>query len=304
VPAPAPGTDGRVRILALALFALFAFAANSVLCRVALGGHAIDAASFTLLRLASGAAILLVIRAASRPAASRPAAPSASRRGWTSAVMLFLYAAAFSFAYVTLAAGTGALILFGAVQATMILAALRSGERFQLAEAIGLACALGGLVYLVSPGLSAPSPIGSALMAVAGIAWGIYSLRGRGTEDPVGDTTRNFVRAVPFAILVSLVAVRSAAITPRGAMLAMVSGAVTSGVGYVIWYAALRGLTAIRAATVQLAVPAIAAVGGVIVLGEAVTLRLMLSATLILGGVAVAISRREEVKRYRSPSMT
>ncbi len=287
---------GGVRTLALTVLALVAFAANSVLCRLALGGRTIDAASFTLLRIASGAAMLLVIRSSVGTRAD--SSPPARRQGWTSAVMLFLYAAPFSFAYLSLTAGTGALILFGAVQATMILAALRSGERFNAFEGIGLCCALGGLAYLVFPGLKAPSPVGSALMALAGIAWGIYTLKGRGSDDSLGDTTRNFVRAAPLAVLVSLAAMPGARVEPRGAMLAIVSGAVTSGVGYAVWYAALRGLTAIRAATVQLTVPALAAAGGVMFLGESVTLRLVLSAILILGGVGVAIAGRRRLGAF------
>jgi drug/metabolite transporter (DMT)-like permease len=279
--------QGRGRTLAFTGIALVAFAANSVLCRLALGRRSIDPASFATVRLLSGALMLLAIGVA-----SRGRSPRASRAGWPSAVMLFLYAAAFSFAYVSLHAGTGALILFGSVQATMILAALRSGERFRAPEAVGLALALGGLVYLVSPGLAAPSPIGSALMAVAGISWGVYSLRGRGAGDPLGDTAGNFLRSVPLAAGVSAFAFRGAHLSPAGLVLATASGALASGVGYVVWYAALRGLSAIRAATVQLAVPALAAAGGVLVLSESVSLRLVLSAVFILGGVALAAGGR------------
>lgn len=277
--------DRRLLIALSTLFALAAFAANSVLCRLALGGRAIDASSFALIRLGSGAVVLWLIRSASRKR-------SGAGRGWVPPAMLFLYAAAFSFAYLSLSAGTGALILFGSVQATMILAALRSGERFRRLEVAGLVLALAGLAYLVSPGLSSPSPVGSALMVAAGAAWGVYSIRGRASVDPLGDTARNFLGAVPLAVGVSLLARGSAHVTPAGAWLAVTSGGLASGLGYVVWYAALGGLTAIRAAMVQLTVPVLAAFGGVVFLGEHVSLRLVLSAALILGGVGVAVTGR------------
>ena len=205
--------------------------------------------------------------------------------------MLFLYAAPFSFAYQTLGAGTGALILFGAVQATMILAALGRGERLRLVEGAGLVVALGGLVYLVSPGLSAPPLLGSGLMAVAGIAWGLYSLRGA-AGDPVVRTRDNFVRAAPLALGLSLLAVSSLELSWWGVAWAAISGALTSGAGYAVWYAALRGLTATRAAIVQLAVPALAAGAGVILLEEPLSWRLIMAAAMILGGVGLALTGR------------
>ena len=278
--------------LLLTAVALVAFASNSILCRLALGAREIDAASFTLVRLLSGALTLLLLRAA---VASRvaPKTRVPKRHGpWLPAALLFIYAAPFSFAYIRLSAGTGALILFACVQATMLIGAIRSGERFQWLEGIGLAIALAGLTYLVSPGLSAPPPLGSALMAIAGVSWGLYSLRGRGSADPLGDTTLNFIWALPLALLVSLVAVRGAHLSPRGIALATASGALASGLGYTIWFAALRGLTAIRAATVQLTVPVLAAAGGVVLLQESVTVRLVVSAALILGGVGPALAGR------------
>lgn len=286
----------------LTFLALLAFAANSVLCRLALAPREIDAASFTLVRLVSGAVMLLAIRAA-MGARRRVASPPGPRRNpWLAAALLFLYAAPFSFAYVSISAGTGALILFTSVQATMLVGALLAGERFRWLEGAGLAVALAGLIKLVSPGLSAPEPLGSALMAVAGIAWGAYSLRGRGSVDPLGDTASNFLRAVPFAVIVSLVTGVAGAhpaglgaiahLSARGILLAAASGALASGLGYTIWFAALRGLTAIRASMVQLVVPVLAAAGGVAFLQEAVTLRLVVSAALILGGVGVAIAGR------------
>ena len=277
---------GTYRIAGLTTMALIAFAANSIFCRFALGDQTIDAASFTTVRLLSGALTLACI-----VLLTRRGSPFQSGN-WISASMLFLYAVTFSFAYISLSAGTGALILFGAVQITMILSGLIAGERPRLLEWLGLLAALGGLVYLVLPGLSAPSPLGSALMALAGIAWGVYSLRGRGIDDPVANTTGNFVRAAPLALIVSLIALSNYSLSPKGALLAVLSGALASGLGYVIWYAALRDLTATRAATVQLAVPVIAAIGGIFFLAEAVTLRLTFASIAILGGVGLAISRR------------
>ena len=269
------------------MLALTAFAANSILCRLALEGPALDAASFTTVRLLSGALTLLVFSSlASKSTTSvRPGS-------WGAASLLFLYAVAFSFAYLTLSAGTGALILFAAVQLSMILAALLAGERPAQLEWLGLVAALTGLVYLVSPGLSAPSAAGSLLMGLAGISWGLYSLLGRGVQDPVAVTTGNFVRSVPFTLLVSAVAFRSLELSGSGVLLAMVSGALTSGLGYVIWYAALPGLSATRAATVQLSVPVLAAVGGVLFLFETVAFRLLFSAVLILGGIGLSLLGR------------
>ena len=285
----------------LTAVALVAFASNSILCRLALGAREIDAASFTLVRLLSGALTLLFVRAA---AASRVApktrVPTRHRPGLPAA-LLFIYAAPFSFAYIRLSAGTGALILFACVQATMLIGAIRSGERFQWLEGIGLAIALAGLTYLVSPGFSAPQPLASALMAIAGVSWGLYSLRGRGSADPLGDTTLNFIWALPLALLVSLVAVRGAHLSPRGIALATASGALASGLGYTIWFAALRGLTAIRAATVQLTVPVLAAAGGVVLLQESVTVRLIVSAALILGGVGLALAGRGRARVSSTP---
>jgi drug/metabolite transporter (DMT)-like permease len=278
--------------LLLTTVALVAFASNSILCRLALGAREIDAASFTLVRLLSGASTLLLVRAAVARRAAPKTVTTATSGPWVPAALLFIYAAPFSFAYIRLSAGTGALILFACVQATMLIGAIRSGERFQWLEGIGLAIALAGLTYLVSPGLSAPSPLGSALMATAGVSWGLYSLRGRGSVDPLGDTTLNFIWALPLALLVSLVAVRGTHLSARGIALATASGALASGLGYTIWFAALRGLTAIRAATVQLTVPVLAAAGGVLLLQESVTVRLVVSAALILGGVGLALAGR------------
>jgi drug/metabolite transporter (DMT)-like permease len=262
--------------------ALVAFAANSILCRMALQQGAVDPATFSTIRVISGAATLLIVTTWTQGAGWR-VAPS-----WTSAGVLALYAVPFAFAYTRLSVGTGALILFGCVQATMLVAALRSGERPHAAQWLGLGLALTGLVYLVLPGLSAPPLADAALMGIAGLFWGLYSLRGRGTANPLAQTTSNFVRAIPVVLLVSAVALPRFHVEPRGVWLAAASGALASGLGYAAWFAALGGLTATRAAIVQLAVPVIAASGGVLFLQEAISVRLVLSALMILGGIAVA----------------
>ncbi|MDT4896958.1 MAG: hypothetical protein QOH25_2035 [Acidobacteriota bacterium] len=280
-----------VKTLLCTAFALIAFAMNSVLCRLALGASAIDAATFSTVRLLSGAFALLLITVLSKGKIS-----SLRRGNWTSAALLFLYAVAFSFAYIGLSAGTGALILFGSVQATMLIAALHSGERPHLLEWAGLLVALAGLIYLVFPGLAAPQPFRSALMAIAGISWGFYSLRGRRRAiDPLADTTNNFVCAVPLVVIINLIMVRDTHVSAKGFLFAVLSGALASGVGYVVWYTALKGLTATRAATVQLLVPVLAAIGGVILLSEGISMRLILSAMMILGGVGLALAGRRHL---------
>jgi drug/metabolite transporter (DMT)-like permease len=261
------------------------FAANSLLCRGALGrGHA-DAATFTTIRLVSGALALWIL------ARRSPRAVAAAGR-WSSAAALFTYAAAFSFAYVRIGAAVGALLAFGAVQATMIAWALRTGERPGAAEWGGLALAAGGVVYLVSGGLRAPDPIGAGLMLAAGVAWGVYSLIGRSSVRPLETTAGNFLRAVPLTLALSLIAPGAAHVTSTGVLLAAASGAIASGVGYSLWYGALPGLTATGAAVVQLSVPVLAALGGVLLLGETLTVRLMVAALAILGGVGLAIGGR------------
>jgi drug/metabolite transporter (DMT)-like permease len=276
---------------------MVAFAANSVLCRLALGHASIDAATFTTVRIVAGALTLLLVAqlvgAATPATGRREGRPAILRSGsWRAAAALFGYAIAFSLAYLTLSAGTGALILFGAVQLTMILVALTKGERPGPLQWIGFALAIAGLVYLVAPGVTAPSPFGALLMAFAGACWGLYSLLGRGSTNPTLDTTANFTRAAQLAIVTSVIAFSSIHASTRGVLLAVTSGALTSGLGYVIWYSALRGLTATRAAVVQLVVPLIAALGGVVFLGEAFTPRLGIAGLLILGGVGLAIFAR------------
>lgn len=268
--------------------ALIAFAANSLLCRLALAPRELDAASFTAIRLASGALVLAAL------AARRPRGPGGT---WGSATALFAYAAPFSYAYLELGAGIGALVLFGAVQTTMIGWAIARGERPRPAVWIGVALALGGLVALAAPGRTAPDPLATALMALAGVAWGVYSLRGRAPgADPLRANAGNFLRATPMALALVGIALVAAPAAPspsaRGVALAVASGAIASGIGYSVWYAALRGLAATQAAVVQLLVPVIAAAGGVALLGEAVTWRLAGAAAAILGGVALAIRAR------------
>lgn len=270
--------------------AIVAFSSNSLLNRLALGRDSIDAVSYTTVRLLSGALVLWAISLLQKRRTG-----SDVRGNWISAAMLFLYAIAFSFAYLSLSAGTGALLLFGSVQMTMILVSLRSGELPHPLEWAGIALAFGGLVYLVLPGLEAPSVPGSALMMVAGVAWGVYSLRGRVSGSPLGDTTGNFIRAVPLILLILLLSRDSVQLSRTGILLALLSGAVASGLGYVIWYAALAGLSATRAAVVQLTVPVLAAWGGVLILAEEISLRLILAGALILGGIALAIAGRRKL---------
>jgi drug/metabolite transporter (DMT)-like permease len=286
-----------MRTLLTTSLAMVAFAANSVLTRLALDPADIDAASFTGLRLASGAVTLLVI-ARARGRRRTPV----DRGDWTSAAALFAYAALFSFAYLELPAGTGALILFALVQVTMISWGIARGERPRPRQWIGILLALGGLAHLVSPGMAAPSPFGTVAMAGAGVAWGVYSLRGRAPGDPVVRTTDNFVRSVPMVGVLVVVALSGIDVEPRGVLLAVASGSLASGLGYVIWFDALRGLTATRAAAVQLTVPVIAAVGGLLFLGEAFTLRLLIAAVLILGGVGATLSARSRVAAPRDPA--
>jgi len=340
-----------VRVFILTLLAMIAFASNSLLCRAALKQTAIDPATFTFVRIFSGAVALWLIlqsrrklivdriRRAGRPAdglqspvgrrvsdsgepestapplvesfsSDSPATPKPRKSGshvtrhsslangdWPSAIALFVYAAGFSFAYVDLSAGTGALLLFGAVQATMILWGFRKGERLDAIQILGIALALIGLVVLVFPGISAPPLIGSIFMLVAGVAWGVYSLRGKTAANATAATAGNFLRAVPFATLIGLVAFRHARFDSLGITYAVISGAITSGLGYVVWYAALADLKAASAATVQLSVPVLAATGGILLLGESINLRYVIASIAVLGGIALVI-----IERQRSPS--
>ena len=269
------------------VLALISFAANSVLCRLALRSGEIDAATFTTVRLLAGALVLALI----------VCLPARKVDGdLRSSLCLFAYAAAFSFAYLGLSAGTGALILFGSVQATMIIAAMRSNEHPNPLQWLGLGLAISGLVWLSAPGVESP-PIGSAvLMAVAGIAWGFYSLRGRAAHNAAAATAGNFVRSLPFTLLLSLVFLTQSKATPKAALIAVISGAITSGLGYIAWYAALPHLGAIRAAISQLLVPMIAAIGGVLFLSETLTPRLIGATCLTVLGVALTMRLRPTTK--------
>ncbi len=273
------------RVLALTTLAMFAFAGNSLLCRAALDYTRIDASSFTTIRLLSGAVVLwLVVR-------SR-ASMATGAGNWWSAFALFIYAAGFSFAYIQMPAATGALLLFGTVQMTMIGHGLWRGERLAWLQWAGVLLAVGGLVALLLPGLAAPPPASAGLMLCAGIAWGAYSLRGKGVGDPTRVTAGNFLRAVPFALALSLLMSDGTTWDAAGIGYAVASGALTSGLGYAIWYTALPSLTSTHAATVQLSVPPIAALGAVAFLGEAMTLTLLSASVAIVGGIALVILSR------------
>jgi drug/metabolite transporter (DMT)-like permease len=278
----------RTPTLLLAFVALLSFAGNSLLCRLALKHTGIDPASFTSVRIFSGALTLWLITRIRTSTGSQSASGAGN---WPSALALFVYAAAFSYAYVSLTAATGALLLFGAVQATMIGYAVWLGERLLLRQWLGLLCAFAGLADLLLPGLSSPPAAGAALMLSAGVAWGVYSLRGKAAGDPTRVTAGNFLRAAPMAALLSLATVRWSVVDLAGLGYALASGALASGVGYAVWYTALRGLKATSAATLQLSVPVLAALGGVVFLGESVTQRLLLASAAILGGIALVMAR-------------
>ncbi|MEE8388706.1 MAG: DMT family transporter [Acidiferrobacterales bacterium] len=267
--------------------ALIAFAANSVLCRLALGRETIDASSFTIIRLLSGAVVLLAIINISGSKTG-----SSAKGSWPASLMLFLYAITFSFAYITLDTGTGALILFGSVQITMILLSVISGNRLHITEWVGITIAFTGFVYLILPGVTTPSAIGFLLMTTAGIAWGIYTLKGRDSKSPLMDTAYNFLRTVPFVIILVIVTIKNANYSIEGILLAALSGGIASGIGYTIWYLALGGLSVTQAAVLQLLVPVIAALGGVVFVSEAVTVRLTVSSTMILGGILMVVLGR------------
>lgn len=272
------------RIPLFTTFALVAFAANSVLNRLALGGSTIDAGSYIGIRLVSGAITLWLINGVSKGNFN-----FTFKSNPLSAFYLFLYGVAFSFAYRSLTSGTGAFILFGTVQTTMLTVLLLRGERPHISEWAGLIMAIGGLTYLVFPGLSSPDLFGALLMFTAGIAWGFYTLRGKGVKDPLETTALNFILAVPMVLVVNLFTFSQAHFSTKGVTYAVLSGAVASGVGYVIWYAALKGLTTTQAALLQLSVPIIAALGGVVFLAETITTRLIIAGVLIICGVVVAL---------------
>ena len=282
-----------IQAVSYTVLAMLAFAGNSIICRMALRDAAIDPASFTSIRLASGAFALVIIFAVTRRGNR-----VTGHGSWAAALMLFLYAVCFSYAYVSLDAAAGALILFGFVQATMIVIALAAGERPRASEWLGWLLALSGLVWLLLPGAQAPPLVGAALMAASGVAWGVYSIQGRTQTDALGATTANFIRTLLAVVLLTVLTTGAMKITPAGLLLAALSGALTSGVGYVLWYAALDHLSSIRAALVQLSVPAIAAAGGVLLLGEPLSRRLVLAGLLILGGICLAVLGKAMRSRF------
>lgn len=280
------------RLIVLTSLAMIAFAGNSLLCRAALKHTSIDAASFTTIRLISGAMMLWLVVSISRRTHT-------GRGNWLSAFALFVYAAFLSYSYAGLTTAMGALLLFGAVQATMIGHGIWAGERLLKPQLVGLVIALAGLVGLLLPGLSAPPLFSSLLMLASGVAWGVYSLRGRGAGDPIRITAGNFLRAVPIAAALSVLMVDRTSLDSAGFWCAVASGALTSGIGYAIWYTALPALKAAKAATVQLSVPIIAALGGIVFLGEPLTLRLVSSSVAILGGIALVILERQHANGTR-----
>lgn len=294
--------------------ALLAFAGNSILCRLALEQGTIDPSSFTAIRLLSGAVTLVFIVAflqfssaqkhkierlegVSSPNVGKSKLLSFDNSDWIGGLSLFVYAAGFSFAYISLPAGTGALILFAAVQITMLGVALFTGTRFSLLQWIGFTLAIAGLVYLFLPGISAPPIVGSLIMTIAGVAWGVYSIKGKKARLPTVATSENFVRSLPFCIALLLVAMNKLEVSVYGFELAIISGAITSGIGYAIWYAVLPSLKSASAATLQLTVPVIATAGGIIWLDEELSLRLILSSCAILGGVAMVVLSSQQKKK-------
>lgn len=274
----------------LTIVAMIAFAANSLLARLALGSGSLDWASYTTLRILSGAAVLVLL-ARRRGTSGGPRAGS-----WPAAAALLVYALAFSLAYIDLGAATGALILFTSVQATMVGYSLMRGESLTLAELLGFTIAFVAFVYLILPGIGRPDPAGSLLMAVSGIAWGVYSLKGRGAVNPLAATAGNFLYASALCVPLGIFALVVGTASWTGVLLAIFSGAVTSGLGYVIWYRALAGLTNFQAALVQLSVPVIAAAGAILFLDEAMTMRFVISGSAVIGGIGLAIVARRKAR--------
>ncbi len=271
----------KVKAVVLTSCALLAFAGNSILCRLALKEDAIDATSFTAIRLLSGAAVLSIILLLS------PSRTQQSYGSWKSGLMLFTYATAFSFAYMSLDTGIGALILFGSVQITMIGSGLLIGNILKTSEWLGIACALAGFIYLLLPGATAPPIKGVVLMVLAGIAWSTYTLAGKHSKQPLQDTCFNFLRCLPFAALLIIVKNTDYNINLSGTLLAITSGGITSGLGYAIWYSALKSLKSVQAAVLQLLVPVIAATGGIMITDETLSFQFLIASFLILGGTLI-----------------
>jgi len=278
-----------MRTAVLTALTMIAFASNSLLTRGALGNGLIDAPSFTLLRLSTGAVTLALLLSMRSTSAGR----GRSHGSWLSGGWLAGYAVAFTLAYTMIGAGVGALLLFGAVQATMIAAGLAGGERPRVTDWIGLALAMTGLAWLTLYGANRPDGLGAALMVLAGVCWGAYSIAGRRSRDPMANTAGNFWRAalISVAVLAYPATARGQA-TPAGMLLAAASGAVASGMGYTLWYSVLPSLGAWRAALVQLTVPVLTGLGAALVLGESISRRLVISAILVGAGVALSLRKK------------
>ena len=281
----------QVKTMFLSMVALIAFAGNSVLCRLALSDGAIDPAGFTVIRLLSGVVALFPLLFLTQ--GKRAFNKSGS---WLSGVLLFIYAVFFSFAYVSIDTATGALILFGVVQITLVIVNAIKGNRLNALELLGVVLALAGFIYLVFPELQKPSLQGFVMMSMSGVAWALYTVAGQGSSNALRDTAFNFLRTAPLFIIVFVASLNAISLTSYGVLLAIASGAITSGVGYAIWYAALPNLSTTQAGVIQLFVPIIAAFGGVLFAGELITPRLMVAAAFVLGGIMVVILAKEKIK--------
>jgi len=275
-------SSASTRLIAMTCFAMFAFAANSLLCRLALKHTDIDAASFSIVRLASGAVVLWLMCALRRSSTT-------IKGSWKGAAALFVYVFAFSFAYRHLETGTGALLLFGAVQLSMVLYGMLKGERMHTKAIAGFVLALAGLVSLLLPGAAAPDPASALTMLLSGLAWGVYSLLGKGVGDPLAVTAGNFIRSIPLVLMASLPFLAGLRWDPLGVLYGVLSGALASGVGYAAWYVAVRHLASFQAATVQLSVPILASLAGIVFLGESLSVRMVLASITVLGGVALVL---------------
>ena len=277
-----------MKIAFYTLLALVAFAGNSILCRLALGNEQIDAASFAAIRLLSGVAFLLLIFKFS----NQKEQPE-SKGSWVSALMLFVYAITFSYAYISLETGIGALILFASVQFTMVISSLFLGNKITALQWVGVTMAFLGFVYLVFPTLSTPSAKGFSLMLVAGIAWGFYTLLGSASKNPLSDTLYNFSKTLPLVLVLLFFTVSQASFSSKGILIAVIAGGITSGVGYAIWYSVLTEISAIKASVLQLSVPVISALGGALFSDEAITIRLVISTAIIISGILIVVLNKQ-----------
>ncbi|MGB5444227.1 MAG: DMT family transporter [Psychromonas sp.] len=276
-----------LKTILFSVLALFAFAANSVFARLALSTGYIDAASFTILRLLSAIVMLLILVGITRRHC--PKSSDSAKSAWFSATMLFIYAGCFSFAYISLDTGTGALVLFAAVQITMVIKNHLQGNRMHFIELLGLIVAFCGFVYLVFPSLSQPSLLGFILMTISGIAWAFYTLKGQAAGDPLCATKVNFLHTLPFIIILFAFSYSSLSVTWQGGLLAIMSGALASALGYYCWYLAVANLSTTVASVIQLSVPIIAALGGILFMKEAISLDFMIACALVSAGILLVI---------------